>query len=172
MNKSIFTPKTIAVTALIAIAAFSRFLPHPPNFTAVGALALFGAATLENKQMAFLVPVLAMLISDLFIPFGFNPAVYISFIAIVGIGFLIREKISAKNVALASLTSSGLFFLVTNFVYFMPQGLYPRNLAGMVESYIMAIPFFHYTVLGDLFFCGIFFGAFAILKRTYPALAR
>lgn len=156
---------------LIAIAAITRFLPHPPNFTAIGAMALFGAATISNKKLALVIPILAMLISDLFIPGGFNPSVYASFAGIVLIGFLLRNKIGVLSVGLASLSASVLFFLVTNLPVWY-SGYYTNDINGMIASYTAAIPFFHYTALGDLFFSAVFFGAYSYATRLNPAIAK
>ena len=82
----------ITVSIMVAIAAATRFLPHPPNFTAIGGMALFGAATLSNKKLALIVPIMAMLVSDLFIPNGFDLAVYTAFIAIAAMGLLLEIK--------------------------------------------------------------------------------
>ena len=87
----------ITVSTMVAIAAATRFLPHPPNFTAIGGMALFGAATLNNKKLALMVPVMAMVISDLFIPNGFDFAVYAAFIAIAALGLYIRNKKGVSN---------------------------------------------------------------------------
>lgn len=174
MKNGFFTPNFIVISAMIAVAALTRFLPHPPNFTAISALALFGAANLNDKRFAFLIPVLAMAITDLFIPGGYDLAVYSGFIVVVLIGFMLRKKVAFKNVILASLTSSVVFYLITNFLflYSAQNTFYPRNFQGLIESYIAAIPFFRNALLGDLFFSGIFFGSYAILKKNYTVLAK
>lgn len=169
-NKGIFTPRFFVLSSLILIAAATRFLPHPPNFTAVGALAMFGAANFEDKRLAFILPILVMLLTDLFIPFGFSPEVYVSFIGVVLIGFMLRDRINARNVIIGSLASSVLFYLVTNLVFWYT--FYPHNLAGQMESYTAALPFFANSLAGDLFFNGVFFGAFALMRKTYPVLAK
>jgi hypothetical protein len=170
---NIFTPRFFAVCGFMAIAALTRFLPHPPNFTAVGALALFGAANLQDKKLAIFLPLLVMAFTDLFIPFGFDKGVYLSFILTGFIGIVLSRKISFKNTIIASVSSSVVFFLITNLVIWNTiSPLYPTTLAGQLESYTMAIPFFKNTLMGDLFFNGLFFGSFALLKRSYPVLAR
>ena len=55
------------IVALIFLAALSRFLPHPPNFTPVGGMALFGAAYFARKYWAFIIPFLAIWLSNLVI---------------------------------------------------------------------------------------------------------
>jgi hypothetical protein len=161
----------LILCALIAGAALIRFLPHPPNFVPVAAMALFGGAFFKDKRMAFLIPVSAMLLSDLFL--GFHSTmifVYLSFAAIVGIGLLLRNRVSFLSVSGASLGASTLFYLVTNFGSWLGNPMYPQSLDGLAASYIAGIPFFHYTLAGDLFFCGVMFGTWALVARTVPGL--
>ncbi len=167
-NKS----QLITVSGMVALAALTRFLPHPPNFTAIGAMALFGASTLSDKRLAVLVPILAMTLSDLFIPFGFNPSVYFAFIAIVGLGFIIRNRVSFFTVISTSLIASTLFFVVTNLSVWYSSGMYEINAVGLTTCFNAAIPFFPNTIAGDLFYSGLFFGSYALLKKSIPALAR
>ncbi|MFU8858856.1 MAG: DUF6580 family putative transport protein [Cyclonatronaceae bacterium] len=161
----------IILTALIAGAALIRFLPHPPNFVPIAAMALFGAAFFRDKRMAFLIPISAMLLSDLIL--GFHSTmlfVYLSFAAIVGLGFLLRNRVNFFTVTGASLGASTLFFLVTNFGAWLGNPMYPQTAEGLIASYVAGIPFFHYTVAGDLFFCGVLFGTWALAARSVPGL--
>jgi hypothetical protein len=75
------------------------------------------------------------------------------------------------KVILASISASVSFFLITNFAMWYGSALYPQNFAGIMESYTAAIPFFSYTLLGDLFYVGIMFGVFEIAKAKFPRLA-
>jgi hypothetical protein len=158
---------------MILAAAFTRLIPHPPNFTAVGAIALFGGAYFSEKKFAFIIPLAAMLLSDLIIGFHNGMlSVYLSFALIVGIGILLSQKIKLKNVVAASLLSSVIFFILTNFQMWIQSPLYAKNISGLIACYVAAIPFFHHTVLGDLFFVGILFGLFAILYAKFPQLSK
>lgn len=173
MNKNLVNPKFWALTLMILAAAFTRLIPHYPNFTAVGAMALFGGAYFSKKYLAFIVPVVALFVSDLFLGFYSGMwVVYASFALIVVIGMQIGQTKKPGKVLLASVTSSVSFFLVTNFALFPPNTMYPQNFAGIVESYVAAIPFFSYTLLGDLFFVGVMFGAYEIAKTKFPVLAK
>jgi hypothetical protein len=163
----------LTLAGMILAAVFSRFIPHPPNFTAVGAAALFGAAYLDKKLFAFLVPLAAMFLSDAII--GFHPgmfAVYFSFAIIVAIGFTLKNKRTFGRIVVATLSASVSFFIVTNFAQWVMDPFYAKNTAGLIQCYVMAIPFFHYTVIGDLFFVGIMFGAYELAKAKVPALSR
>lgn len=173
MNSNNFTSKFWLVSLMILAAAFTRLIPHPPNFTAVGAIALFGGAYFTEKKYAFIIPMLAMLLSDLII--GFHDgmlSVYISFVLIVGIGIVLSRNIKLKNVVAASLLSSVLFFVLTNFQMWIQSTLYAKNISGLIGCYVAAIPFFHYTILGDLAFVGILFGLFAAIQTKFPQLSK
>lgn len=163
----------VIVMSLIAIGVITRFIPHPPNFTAIGAIALFGGAYFTSKRLAVLLPLLVLFLSDLafqiFIPeMGFHktiPFVYFSFILISLTGFYLRENKSWLRIAGYSLLSSVIFFVISNFGSWLFY--YPQNFQGLVSCYIAAIPFFHYNVLGDFFFNGILFlSAYFIFQNS------
>lgn len=161
------------LVGMILFAALSRLIPHPPNFTAVGAMALFGGAYFNKKSLAFAVPVIAMFLTDLIL--GLHPgmyAVYLSFILVVMIGMTLKDRIKIGNIFLASVSASVLFFIITNFAQWLSFPYYSKDIAGLVECYVAAIPFFGYTILGDLFFVGVLFGVFELAKYKYPQLSR
>jgi hypothetical protein len=173
MNKNLINPKFWTLTLMILAAAFTRLIPHYPNFTAVGAMALFGGAYFSKKYLAFIVPMAALILSDLFLGFYSGMwVVYFSFALIVVIGMQIGQTKKPSRVLLASVSGSVSFFLITNFALFPPNTMYSQNFTGIVESYTAAIPFFSYTLLGDLFFVGVMFGIFEIAKAKFPVLAK
>ena len=144
---------------LIAFAAVSRFVPHPENFTPIAAMALFGGVYFD-KRYAFVVPLVAMVVSDYFIGFHNTiPYVYGSFVLTGVIGIWLKNHKNVGWVVGASLSSSVLFFVITNFGMWVTGG-YPQNFGGLVECYIAAIPFFRNTVLGDLLYVGVLFGLY------------
>ncbi|MDV6234234.1 DUF6580 family putative transport protein [Leptospira ellisii] len=158
--------KSLIVLSLILIAVASRYLPHPANFTPVLAISLFAGARFVSKKLSLLIPVGALLISDLLI--GFHDqmlAVYAMTLLMVVAGWRLRESSSVKKVVLSSLVGSFAFFIVTNF-YVWALGYYSYDLNGLFQSYVMAIPFFHNTLLGDLFYNGVLFGGFALIERA------
>lgn len=166
--------------SLILIAISSRLIPHPPNFTPIIAVALFGAYSFQNKIISFTVPLLSMLISDLIIGFHSSMlAVYLSFSLIVFIGFSLRNYFSFKRLFFKVSISSFLFFIITNFAVWLTSGMYPYTFSGLIQCYILGIPFYKTTpleffalsYLGDLFYSYVMFGAFLlsqkfIFKRT------
>lgn len=155
---SLFSPLLIILFA-VAI----RLLPHPPNVAPIAAMALFGGVYL-NKKYALIVPLVAMFISDIFL--GFYPEiifVYGSFFLIGLIGLWLRNHKTFRNVIFASIGSSILFFLITNFGVWLMGSMYEKSFAGLLEAYIMGLPFFRNTLLGDLGYVGLFFGSYEYL---------
>ena len=149
---------------LVLAAALSRLLPHPPNFTPIAAIALSSAVYLD-KRHAFLVPLAAMLISDYFIGFHRGmPWVYGSFLLTGLIGLWLRSHKKPLPVIGATLASSVLFFLITNFGVWAMGTMYPKTWAGAAECYTLAIPFFQNTVVGDLAYTAALFGLFELGK--------
>jgi hypothetical protein len=160
--KSLNFKNFITPTLIILIAVLMRLLPHPPNFTPIAAMVLFGGVYL-NKKYSLIIPLAAMLASDIFL--GFHPTmpyVYGSLILTGMIGVWLKNHKTAKNVMCSSLIASILFFTITNFGVWM-GGWYPRTLSGLFDSYVMGIPFFKNTVFGDLFYTGLFFGSYEFL---------
>ena len=167
MNARILT----LLTAILAAAAL-RLVPHPPNFTPIGAMALFSGAYLGRRgAVALVAPLGALFLSDLVLGFYRGmPTVYFSVALIVIIGWLALQRVSPIRVGGAAIASSVLFFVLTNFGMWLSSGFYPRTLAGLEACYVAAIPFFQNTVAGDLFFTGLLFGGFALAERLVPAL--
>lgn len=167
MNKQ----RLITLSLIVLAAAVSRLLPHPANVAPITAIALFGGAMFERKWMAFVIPLAAMLISDLIIGFYAQMWVtYLTFALIVCIGFALRGHVRPLPVIGAALGSSILFFLVTNCALWLPYDLYPKTMGGVVDGYIAALPFFRNTLLGDLFYTGLLFGGFTLAERKYTRL--
>ncbi len=172
MSTNKIKPGFLILTGMIFIAAFVRLIPHPPNFVPIAAIALFGGAYFTKRWVAFLIPLAAMLITDLILGFHSTMwAVYLSFVIIVGIGMLMIKQKKISNIFLASVSASVLFFVITNFAVWAFGIYYPKGLSGLAASYTAAIPFFHYTLLGDLFFVTLMFGSFELVKMKYPQLA-
>jgi len=162
MNKKIFS-----LTVMVLVAAFSRLIPHPWNFTAVGAMALLGGAYFPSKAQSLVIPLAALFISDLVL--GFHSTmlyVYGAFVLIGMMGWALHERRSVLKLATFSLLTSSLFFLVTNLGVWTTDALYPKTAAGLMACYAAGIPFFNNQILGDLFFTAVLFGAFELVKRT------
>tara|TARA_R110002095_G_scaffold153293_1_gene133272 strand:- start:46 stop:594 length:549 start_codon:yes stop_codon:yes gene_type:complete len=176
--------RLLIISGLLLLAAISRMIPHPYNFAPIGAMSLFGAAYFSNKKLAFALPLLAFFISDLLVNnilyaeyyTGFvliSPGFYWTYgamIAIVFAGILILKKVNFKRVVGGALSASVIFFIISNFGVWLTSPMYDLSIQGFIACYAMAIPFFHMTVLGDLFYSGVLFGAYEFAKYKVPEL--
>lgn len=177
------TATFLVVITMIFIAAFSRLIPHWANFTAVGAMAIFGGAYLNKKYLVVLVPLLAMWLSDLvlnnivyasesftwFHSFQLYTILPLAVVALASAFWL--KKISAKNVLLAAVLSTIFFFLVSNFgAWISSPNLYPQTAAGLYSAYVAALPFALNSLAGNVFYSSVLFGAYYGLANLYPQL--
>jgi hypothetical protein len=163
--------RLLALIAAILAAAVLRLVPHPPNFTPIGAMALFSGAYLGRRGLAFVAPLAALLLGDLVL--GFYSGMWVTYVAVALIalvGWLALSRISFVRVGVAAVASSVLFFLVSNFGVWALSGMYPQNLTGLAACYVAAIPFFQNTLAGDLFYSGLLFGGFALAEHLVPRL--
>lgn len=158
---------------LIPVGAIARLLPHLPNFTPIGGMALFGAAH-GSRRSAIIAPLAAMALSDLFLgSHGSQPFVYGAFALIAVMGMLVfRNGVSTARVIGASTASSLILFLVSNFGVWATGTMYPHTWQGLATCYAMALPFLRNTMLGDLFYAGVFFGGYALATRHTAVAAR
>jgi hypothetical protein len=178
--------RTIAIVSIIFVAAASRLVPHPWNVSPMLALALFGGAYLGNRVLAFGIPLVAMFLSDLALAGRYGaesfidiPFTYSCYILTVIFGWWVREKqYNPGAIFAAALSSSILFFVVTNFGtwvggYWRQVPFYPMNLQGLTACYVAGIPFFRDLSLpGDMAFTVILFGGLWVVERTIAALQK
>lgn len=154
----------LTAVLLILFAAFSRVVPHPANFTPIAAIALFSGVYLSKKYF-FIVPIAAMLLSDIIIGFHSEMIwVYGSFAVIAVLGLWLRSHKSVGYIIGTTLVSSVIFFIITNFGVWL-SGYYTMTFSGLVECYTMAIPFFRNTAAGDLIYVGVMFGIYELVSR-------
>lgn len=163
MKKQTYRKIEFATALLfILIGVVLRIVPHAPNFAPVAAIALFGGVYFSRKT-ALLLPLAAMFFSDIFIGFydlKIMAAVYGSFILTVILGFLAKRSKKWHVIGGAAILSSVLFFLITNFAVWLFSPMYSKTVFGLIQCYVMALPFFGNTLLADLFYTGVFFGAY------------
>jgi len=166
----------VVAILLVTLIVAARLLPHAANFTPVAAVGLFAGVYLK-KWWAPLLPLLGLLISDLFIG-GYGVRGMVVVYGSFGLTFLIgkimaRGGLFKKNGRFGqkfarllggSLVGAGLFFLITNNVFLYTPALYPHDFAGMMASYVAGVPFFRWQILGDLFYCGALFGTYELAK--------
>jgi len=180
------------VLVLILFAAFSRIIPHPHNFTPVGGIAVFGSYFLGRKIWAFLVPLFSLWLSDLFINNVIYPIqfpqyyegfkffgsfwVYGSFMLMIPIAWGLLSTFTLPRLALTGLSTASLFFLITNFGSWLNNPMYPQDFSGLLTSYLAGLPFFQNTLIGDICYLSILFGATKVfgfsLKPLYEKQIR
>ena len=168
-----------AAVGLVALAALMRLVPHPWNFTPVGAMALFGGAALRRPVFALGVPLAAMALSDLILGWMGQAQtmavwVYASFALVGLLGLVLRRRHAPRRIAAASLAGSVIFFSVTNLGVWVSGSVgYPMTFEGLAACYAAAVPFFVSTVAGDLFWNAVLFGTFVLVGRRLqdPATA-
>ncbi|MBZ4188767.1 DUF6580 family putative transport protein [Niabella beijingensis] len=183
------TNKFQVITLMILIAALSRILPHPYNFTPLVAMALFSGATFDKKWMAYIMPLLAYLLSDLVMSlsgargfYGISQLfVYGGMILVTALGTTLRQPKALKLLGY-SLTGSAIFWIVSNFGVWVASGI-----AGSIEyepgltlgmTYLRALPFYNQfsnqlflgAFGGDLFYTAVLFGVYALAQKRLPSL--
>tara|TARA_B100001250_G_C19567458_1_gene686138 strand:+ start:282 stop:803 length:522 start_codon:yes stop_codon:yes gene_type:complete len=165
--------KHLSIILVIFIAALSRLIPHPPNFTPIIAIGLFsGFYFNNNKVLAILVPFSAMLIADIFLGFHFiSLFVYLGLLLIVFVGFIIPNHngtTSFDNVLCGSLGGSLTFFIISNFGVFLIG--YPKSISGFIACYTAAIPFFQTSIMADLLFTTVIFLSYDVIRANVYSL--
>jgi hypothetical protein len=172
-EKEVVVIRTMIVLAMVLLAAVLRIVPHPWNFTPIGAMALFSGAMVKDRRLAVLFPLLALFIGDLFI--GFNiltSVVYASFLLNVLIGRFLADHRTVARLGGATFLAALQFFLITNFAVWAFLGSYPLTLAGLVACYAAGLPLFGNTLAGDALYVTLLFGGFALAERLFPVLRR
>jgi len=170
----------LVVAFLVGLIVAARLLPHLPNFNPVVAAALFAGATLDRRWLALAVPVLGMLLSDLFLPsahLGVSIVVYAALLLPALIGMFARRFRPSRMVVPAALSSTLLFFVASNLAVWVFSGMYSHDTAGVAACFAAALPFLQYSIGGDLIWSVVLFGgAFLVhalaAHRAVPARSR
>ena len=166
-NLFIICRKEIFPISLIFILDLSRLIPHPWNFTPVLAIGLFSGFYFKQIYLSFFVVIFSMFIGDLFL--GFHSTMFFTYISLalaVLIGLYIK-RFSFAEILLGGLSSSLAFFIITNFGAWLTLEMYEKNLSGLLQSYVLAIPFFHNTLISTLLYIFVlkFLFIFTVKKK-------
>ena len=172
---------------LIVFAAATRLFPHYPNFTAMGAMAIFGGSVIKDKKLAFVLPLVALLLSDIVLQltgitqgfYGGQLFVYAAFVIITGLATFIRKP-GVTNIMFASVWAGLIFFVVSNLgVWLVGHGhMYPKTMAGLAACFANAIPFYKSEffgnfllngIYGNIFFSALMFGAYYLVIKAQKA---
>jgi hypothetical protein len=175
MDRKESSSHPVALTLTLA-AALVRLIPHPPNFAPVGGIALFGGARLKGWQ-AYLIPVLAMLVTDPILSHmagapaysSLTPVIYLSFLINVLLGrVFLANTVNPGRIGAVALLGSAQFFLLTNFGVWLGSGtFYAHNAVGLMACYVAALPFFGRTLLADLFYSGVLFSLHLLISKRF-----
>jgi len=186
-NKMKSVTGTIVVIVLMILAAFSRLIPHVPNFTPTESIVIFGGAYLASRYMSVIIPIIVLYLSDFVInntiARSFFPDVNgivwwdnymfytIGAIALIAlISRVMLKKVNVLNVLGTVLVSSIIFFLLTNFgAWASAKSIYPQDANGLMMSYVAAIPFYKTSLFGNLLFTAIMFGSKELIESMMKA---
>jgi len=174
---------SVLVLLIIAVASI-RLIPHIPNFSPFAAIGLFGVSHFQKKWQAFCIPIISIWISDLIINnflYGYYFPNFIlfykgfywqygSYILIMITGHFLLKTVTVKKMVIASLLSSVLFFIITNFGCWPGSPFYTQDINGLLLCYTAGLPFLKGSIAGDLFYSGFIFGSFYLLKQKFPQL--
>lgn len=181
MNTQKNNTRFVVLSTAILVAALSRLIPHPSNYTAIGAMALFGGCYFSDKRSAYIVTILALFLSDVILNsfvYGHTLTltyagflwIYASFIFTVILGTFIK-KVSVSNVLVMGIIAALLHWIITDFAVWMGSPIYTKNFAGMLECYTAALPYLRNMLLANIVFSGIMFGAYELAQKRFPVLA-
>lgn len=176
MNKQ--STSTLLIAALlIVVAALSRVILYPDNFSPIIGMAIFAGAVIKDRKLAFALPLVAMFLSDvLFEVFNIAPGFW-GWGQLVGYGILAlitmiaftMKKPGVLKIAGYSIGSSLLFFFLSNSAFFVFDNavfhLYPQNFSGYIASLVGGLPFLKTAVIADLVFSTVLFGTYFLVQN-------
>ncbi len=156
------------IAGLVLLLAFSRLIPHPPNFTPLGAMAILSGAMIKDLRLGIFIPIAAMIISDALI--GFHSSILYVYAAVIAMVILSRywlTKYTVTRLAGTAVLASVVFYVGTNFGAWLSHDMYPHTASGLGQAYIAGIPFFRNTLLSNLFFTAIGFSALMFVPVSW-----
>ena len=154
---------------LVGIAALMRLVPHWPNFVPTVGLAIFAGNVLGSRRLSYGVVLAAMIISDALL--GWHDVMWATYLSLALIVFMASKAQSTLGLLSGTLASSTLFFIITNFAVWIAGWMYPLTGEGFIACFVAAIPFYGYSLAGDLFYTVVLFGAYNMLVHR-PLLAK
>lgn len=151
---------------LVALGVIARVIPHAWNFAPVGGIGLYAGAYFKPR-IAWAIPLVTLFVGDLFL--GFYPFTgmfftYLGFLAGPLVGrWLLAKRRTVLRFGSAVFIAATIHFVVSNIGAWLT--LYPRTLEGLVDCYVLALPFYPATLLGDAIYAAIFFGCHELVQR-------
>lgn len=169
--KELANKRAAFLIALIGGSIFTRLIAHPANFTAISAASLFAGALLANRKHSLLVPIGAMMISDLVLGLHFiSIFVYLGIVASTLLGWCLSSQSRLSSFLSLSILSGILFFLVSNFGVWVEGVLYPRTAQGLIACFAAAIPFLANTIYSNVIFITLLVGIYRLGERVCPSI--
>ena len=148
MKNKIFLQYCLILLSSIGALIFFRFLPHPPNFTPVIAMAFYLPIFFGMWCIPFLL--LAFAITDFFI--GFHSLLVWTWGGLALISLISKFSNSILSRLLLSFVGAVIFYIISNFGVWFSGSLYQYSIEGLIQCYIMALPFFTNTLLSTIIF--------------------
>ncbi len=160
--------KNSSICLLIVLLVFSRLIPHPPNFTPIISIVILSGILFKTFTISSFIFLFSMFISDLIL--GLHSgiiSVYFSLLIIGFLSFYIINEINYKNLFVYSFIGSLIFYLITNFAVWVSSNMYEKTFNGLIQCYILAVPFFSNTVISTIFFSYLTFMCVNKLNRYF-----
>lgn len=186
----------IVLIVLTMLVGFFRVFSHKmnlgamANFTPIGAMAIFGGAYFRNYTKAYLFPIVTLFLSDIILMQVFYSEhasgllykgwywTYLAFSLMVLIGRFIK-KINVKSFLISAISAALIHWVIadlgvwlgggTNMVTGLP---YTRDINGLINCYVLAIPYMKNMLLGNLIYGAILFGSFELAQHRFPILGK
>ncbi len=155
---------------LVCLGLFGRFIPHLPNMTPITAICLVAGVYMSRPSLAFGIPLLTLVASDWIFGVMYPGIVwvYLGFIGIMVIGRMAKQSMLSGKWVFVTLAGSSCFFVVSNFGVWVSSGLYPHTFGGLLEAYVLALPFFRNAVLGDILYVPVLL----MVCRYWPSFSK
>lgn len=163
--------KNSSICLLITLLVFSRLIPHPPNFTPIISIVILSSILFQTFLITSIVFLLSMFFSDLII--GLYPDIVFTYVTLMITGILFYyffNKISYRNLVLYSFLGSLIFYLITNFFVWMSSNIYEQSFNGLIQCYVLAIPFFTNTIISTIFFSFLTLFCLDKIKKYYSKI--
>ncbi len=176
MNKQ-STSTLIIAGLLIIIAALSRVFMYPNNFSPIIGMAIFAGAVIKDRKLAFVLPLLAMFLSDVLFEvfniapgfWGWGQLVGYGILALITVIAFTMKKITVLSVAGYSVGSSLLFFLLSNSAFFVFDNpiyhTYTQDFSGYIATLAGGLPFLRTGIVADLVYSTVLFGSYFLVQR-------
>jgi hypothetical protein len=165
----------LLTACLVGLVIAARLVPHAPNFSPVVAAGLFAGMVFRSRALALAVPVAGMLLSDLILgseDLRMRLVIYAALALPVVLGIWGQRFRIVVALLPLTLSSSLVFFAVSNLAVWAFSGMYTLDLSGLARCYVLALPFLQNTVIGDIAWIAALFGSWRLVHLWMPTERR